>query len=39
MLSKKIIFSGGQFERYRDYEKGNFNETDKYKFMKKYLIK
>ena len=39
MLSKKIIFSGVQFQRYRDYEKGNFDETDIYKFMEKYFIK
>ena len=38
MLTKKIIFSGVQFNKENNYT-GNFNETDIYKFMEKYLIK
>ena len=37
-LSKKIIFSGVQFNRERNY-KGNFNRTDIKKFMDNYFAK
>jgi len=38
VLSKKLIFSGVQFNRERNY-KGNFNKTDIKKFMDKHFSK